>query len=196
MEERLVTAVIVVVGVPAVLVGYILLTERAPRAPSPSGARAGSGPGSGSRPALAVPGRLPHLPDDQHDRPVASRTSASKSFVGLDNYSWFFSERGHPRGAPQQRPVGRLPDRRRGRPRPAHRGPRRPGALRDGREVGRSSCRWRSASSRPAIIWRFMYQYRPPGIRADRDAQRGRRPRRARTRSLDPGTIALTTTSP
>ena len=68
MDPRLITAFVVVVGVPAVLFGYIYATEIVLRIV----------PGASARPgpavAVAVPGarvsvRLPGLPDDRDGHP-------------------------------------------------------------------------------------------------------------------------------
>ena len=93
--DRLITALIVVIGVPGVLVGYIALTERL--------LAARPGPLAGPPPAVALaragarlPRRLPGLPDDRHDRPELPRQVLGKNFVGLDNYIWFFGHRATP----------------------------------------------------------------------------------------------------
>ena len=88
MDPRLGTAVIVVLGVPAVLIGYIWL-------PSTSSvfsvrAAATSAPlvvaGAGAR----LPLRLPRLPDYRHACRSFQDRRGTK-FVGLDNYAWFFN---------------------------------------------------------------------------------------------------------
>ena len=89
----LITAAIVVIGVPAVLVGYILLTERLIQAlPRTS-------PGQRpavvlDRPGAGVPGRLPDLPDAQHDRPVVHGRTVEDSSSGSTTTSGSSGDRG------------------------------------------------------------------------------------------------------
>ena len=99
-------AIVVVVAVPIVLVGYILLVEAiarlAPRGP-PAGVPAVAVAGAGA----GVPRRVPRLPDDRDDRPELPRTGAVTTFVGLDNYQLVLQPAGHPHRAAEQRPLGR-----------------------------------------------------------------------------------------
>jgi alpha-glucoside transport system permease protein len=87
MDPRLGTALIVVVGVPAVLIGYIYLTELILRA-APEGARARIRPWLWLAPALAFlivfliyPTIITFIKSFQN--------KAGTAFVGLDNYAWF-----------------------------------------------------------------------------------------------------------
>ena len=128
MDRRLITAAIVVLGVPLVLVGYILLTERLLRF-LPEKRQGRIRPWLWIAPALAF--LVVFLIYPTINTIVLSLMDAtSKNFVGLDNYLWFFGDRTHARGAAQQRPVGDLHDRRRRRPGAAHRGPGRPRPIR------------------------------------------------------------------
>jgi len=87
MDSRLLTAVIVVVGVPAVLIGYIYLTEVLLRL-APVGARTRIRPWLWLAPALAFlvvflvyPTIITIIKSFQN--------RAGSAFVGLDNYAWF-----------------------------------------------------------------------------------------------------------
>ena len=108
MDPRLFTAVIVVVGVPAVLVGYIYATELGLRFAPDAGGTA-SGPGSGLRrrcSCSAVFLILPTIGDDRPQLPEQRR----QEFIGLDNYIWFFGSERRAHRPAQQRPLGGLPD--------------------------------------------------------------------------------------
>jgi alpha-glucoside transport system permease protein len=89
MDPRLVTAVIVVLGVPAVLVGYIWLTERVLGLLGQR-ARVGLRPWLWLAPALAflavflVYPTIGTLVRSFQDK-------AGTKFVGLDNFAWFFN---------------------------------------------------------------------------------------------------------
>jgi len=88
MTDKLITAAIVVVGVPAVLIGYIWLTEQVLRV-LPERRRPGIRPWLWLAPALAflalflvypMIGTIIHSLQD----------NSGKNFVGLDNFFWFF----------------------------------------------------------------------------------------------------------
>ena len=163
MDPRLFTAVVVVVGVPAVLVGYIYAVESLLRfAPEQLPGRIR--PWFWLAPALALLFVFLIYADDQHDRPELPEQAAGTEFVGLDNYIWFFStgERARSRFATALLWVVFL-TLLHGRARPAHRGARGPRPLRVGRQVRRSSCRWRSAWSRPASSGGSCTPTQPPG---------------------------------
>ena len=83
MTDKLVTAIIVVIAVPAVLVGYIWGTEQVLRLvpermkpPRPALALAAAG--------TRLPGLLPDLPDDRDGHPQPPGQVRGKKFVGLD----------------------------------------------------------------------------------------------------------------
>ena len=86
MDPRLMMAVIVVLGVPAVLVGYIVLTEKFLRV-FPSASSRVSGPGCGCAGLTSC--SCSWSPDDRDD-PWSFQDKAGGAFVGLDNYAWFF----------------------------------------------------------------------------------------------------------
>ncbi len=89
MDPRLVTAIIVVVGVPAVLVGYIVLTEQVLRA-LPQRARGRIRPWLWLFPTLAFLAVFLVYPTIGTF--VRSfQNAAGTTFVGLDNYAWFFN---------------------------------------------------------------------------------------------------------
>jgi alpha-glucoside transport system permease protein len=89
MDPRLVTAVIVVLGVPAVLIGYIWLTERALGLLGQR-ARAGLRPWLWLAPALAFLAVFLVYPTiGTLVRSFQDKTGTS--FVGLDNFAWFFN---------------------------------------------------------------------------------------------------------
>jgi alpha-glucoside transport system permease protein len=88
MDPRLVTALIVVVGVPAVLIGYIVLTEQILR-PIPDKRRGSIRPWLWLAPALAF--LIVFLVYPTIGTVIRSfQNSAGTAFVGLDNYLWFF----------------------------------------------------------------------------------------------------------
>ena len=89
MDPRLVTAIIVVVGVPAVLFGYIVLTEQILR-PIPDRRRGTLRPWLWLLPALlflAVFLIYPTIGTIIH----SFQNTAGTKFVGLDNYVYFFT---------------------------------------------------------------------------------------------------------
>lgn len=89
MDPRLVTAVIVVVGVPAILVGYIVLSEQVLRV-VPDRARRRIGPWLWLLPAFAFLGVFLVYPTI--GTVIRSlQNAAGTTFVGLDNYAWFFN---------------------------------------------------------------------------------------------------------
>jgi len=89
VDPRLVTAVVVVVGVPAVLVGYIWLTEQFLRL-SGQRARPRLRPWLWLAPALAFLAVFLVYPTiGTFVRSLQNK--AGTAFVGLDNYVWFFS---------------------------------------------------------------------------------------------------------
>jgi alpha-glucoside transport system permease protein len=90
--DQLVTAVIVVVGVPAALVGYILLTERLIQA-FPERRQGRIRPWFWIAPAIAF--LIVFLIYPTINTIVLSFLDASsRNFVGLDNYLWFFRDAG------------------------------------------------------------------------------------------------------
>jgi alpha-glucoside transport system permease protein len=89
MDSRLVTAIIVVVGVPAVLIGYIVLTEQILR-PIPDRRRATLRPWLWLLPALLfliVFLVYPTIGTIIH----SFQNTAGTKFVGLDNFVYFFT---------------------------------------------------------------------------------------------------------
>jgi alpha-glucoside transport system permease protein len=89
MDPRLVTAIIVVVGVPAVLIGYIVLTEQILR-PIPDRRRATLRPWLWLLPALlflVVFLVYPTIGTIIH----SFQNTAGTKFVGLDNFVYFFT---------------------------------------------------------------------------------------------------------
>src|SRR5262245_22993271 len=89
MDSRLFTAVVVVVGVPAVLVGYIYAVELGLRL-APARLRDGIRPWFWLLPALLLLFVFLILPT--LGTVVRSfQNNAGTEFVGLDNYLWFFS---------------------------------------------------------------------------------------------------------
>ncbi len=88
--EDLITAAIVVIGVPAVLIGYILLTERLIRA-FPEQRQGRMRPWFWIAPALAF--LIVFLIYPTLNTLVLSfQDRFSRTFVGLDNYAWFFGD--------------------------------------------------------------------------------------------------------
>ena len=59
--------------------------------PAPAARSRGSDRGSGSCPAILLLLVLPRLSDDRHDRPQLPGQARQRNFVGLANYSYFFS---------------------------------------------------------------------------------------------------------
>jgi alpha-glucoside transport system permease protein len=92
MEERLITAAIVVFGVPAALVGYILLTERLIAA-LPEQRQGRIRPWFWIAPALAFLIVFLIYPTI-NTLALSFQDKLSRSFVGLDNYIWFFGDAG------------------------------------------------------------------------------------------------------
>lgn len=92
MVDDLVTAAIVVIGVPAVLVGYILLTERLIQA-IPERRQGSIRPWFWIAPALAFLVVFLIYPT-LNTIVLSFMDGQSKSFVGLDNYLWFIRDRG------------------------------------------------------------------------------------------------------
>ena len=89
LDPRLVTAFTVVIGVPAVLIGYIILTEQILR-PIPDKRRGSIRPWLWLAPALAV--LIVFLVYPTIGTVVRSfQNSAGTAFVGLDNYVYFFT---------------------------------------------------------------------------------------------------------
>ena len=89
MDQRLVTAIIVVLGVPAVLIGYIWLTERLLE-------RIGQRARPRLRPWLWVAPALAFLIVFLVYPTIGSlirsfQNAAGTKFVGLDNFAWFFT---------------------------------------------------------------------------------------------------------
>lgn len=88
MADKLITAAIVVVGVPGVLIGYIWLTEQVLRI-MPERRRPTIRPWLWLAPALAFLAIFliyPMIGTAIH----SLQDNAGKVFVGLDNYAWFF----------------------------------------------------------------------------------------------------------
>ncbi len=92
MEERLITAAIVVFGVPAALVGYILLTERLIAA-LPERRQGRIRPWFWITPALAFLIVFLIYPTF-NTLALSFQDALGKNFVGLDNYAWFFGDSG------------------------------------------------------------------------------------------------------
>ena len=89
MDPRLVTAVIVLVGVPGRPHRLHLAHRAAPQAVCGSGSGHGSGRGSGWRP------RWPSSRCSSSTPPIGTiirsfQNKAGTSFIGLDNFAWFF----------------------------------------------------------------------------------------------------------
>ena len=161
MEERLVTAAIVLFGVPAALVGYILLTERVIAA-LPEGRQGRIRPWFWIAPALAF--LIVFLIYPTINTFVLSfQDKFSRNFVGLENYIWFLGDAGTLEALRNSvlwvvfmtigvvalgLLVAVLVDRVRYEP------------------VAKTAIFIPLAISfvAAAIIWQFMYQYRPPGV--------------------------------
>jgi len=89
MDDRIITALLVVIGVPAVLVGYILLTERLVGL-VPERRQAALRPWLWALPALLLVFAFLVLPTLA--TAVASFfNKTGKNFIGLDNYAYFFT---------------------------------------------------------------------------------------------------------
>lgn len=89
MDQQLITALIVVVGVPAVLIGYIILTEQVLRA-VPDRQRGRIRPWLWLAPALAF--LIVFLVYPTIGTIIRSfQNTAGSEFVGLDNYVYFFT---------------------------------------------------------------------------------------------------------
>jgi len=161
MEERLITAAIVVFGVPAALVGYVLLTERLIAA-LPERRQGRIRPWFWIAPALAFLVVFLIYPTI-NTFVLSFQDKVSKNFVGLDNYIWFFGDSGTLEALRNSvlwvvfmtagvvalgLLVAVLVDRVRYEP------------------VAKTAIFIPLAISfvAAAIIWQFMYQYRPPGI--------------------------------
>src|SRR6476661_9804506 len=89
MDSRIITALLVVVAVPAVLVGYILLTERIVAA-APERRQASLRPWLWAAPALLLLFAFLVLPT------IGTAVNSffnktGKNFIGLDNYIYFFT---------------------------------------------------------------------------------------------------------
>ena len=90
MDDQLITAAIVVIGVPAALVGYILLTERLIQV-FPERRQGRLRPWFWIAPALAF--LIVFLIYPTLNTFVLSfQDATSKNFVGLANYAWFFGD--------------------------------------------------------------------------------------------------------
>ncbi|HEV8490562.1 MAG TPA: sugar ABC transporter permease [Candidatus Limnocylindrales bacterium] len=160
MEDRLITAAIVLLGVPAALVGYILVTERLIQA-LPERRQGRLRPWFWIAPALAF--LIVFLIYPTINTLVLSfQDKFSRNFVGLDNYIWFFGDPGTLEALRNSvlwvvfmtggvvglgLLVAILVDRVRYEP------------------VAKTAIFVPLAISfvAAAIIWQFMYQYRPPG---------------------------------
>ncbi|HET9456886.1 MAG TPA: sugar ABC transporter permease [Candidatus Limnocylindrales bacterium] len=90
MDDQLVTAAIVVLGVPAALVGYILLTERLIQT-LPERRQGRIRPWFWIAPALAFLIVFLIYPTI-NTLALSFQDAASRNFVGLDNYVWFFGD--------------------------------------------------------------------------------------------------------
>jgi alpha-glucoside transport system permease protein len=91
MDPRLITAIIVVVGVPGVLVGYIWGTEQLLRI-FPERAKPRVRPWLWLAPAFAFLGLFLVYPTiGTIIRSFFSRFELNQKFIGLDNYVWFFT---------------------------------------------------------------------------------------------------------
>jgi alpha-glucoside transport system permease protein len=89
MDDRIITVLLVIIGVPAVLVGYILLTERIV-ALVPERRQASLRPWLWALPALLLVFAFLVLPT--LTTAVASFfNKTGKNFIGLDNYVYFFT---------------------------------------------------------------------------------------------------------
>jgi alpha-glucoside transport system permease protein len=90
MDDQLITAAIVVLGVPAALVGYILLTERLIQT-LPERRQGRIRPWFWIAPALAFLIVFLIYPTI-NTLALSFQDAASRNFVGLDNYVWFFGD--------------------------------------------------------------------------------------------------------
>ena len=89
MDDRLITALIVVIGVPAVLFGYIALTERLIQL-APERQQARIRPWVWLIPAIAFLAVFLIYPT-LYTFYLSLLDRASKEFVGIENYIYFFS---------------------------------------------------------------------------------------------------------
>lgn len=90
MDDQLITAAIVVIGVPAALVGYILLTERLIQV-FPEKRQGRLRPWFWIAPALAFLIVFLIYPT-LNTFALSFQDASSKNFVGLANYAWFFGD--------------------------------------------------------------------------------------------------------
>ena len=173
MDSRLVTAIEVVVGVPAVLVGYIWLTERlVTLRPAALAAAAPAVAVAGARRSRSSASSWSTRRYGTIIRSFAEQERAAAEVRRPRQLQVVLHQRRRARRPAQQRAVAGAADRVHGRHRAAHRGARRPGrATRPGRRAS-SSCRWRSAWSRPASSGSSCTTTRPPARAADRHAER------------------------
>ena len=145
-------------GVAAVLAAFFLLDYRAQRGrglPVP----ADRIPRPGHRPAAASAWSTRRFDTAYHRIPE----QRAASFVGLDNFVWVFTQPDGTRHPPQHHHLGAH---RADQSRRSSASPTRSSSTSPRREVlqGRSSsCRWRSRSSAPRIIWKFVYDVPPAG---------------------------------
>ena len=106
MDPRLGTAIVVVVGVPAVLIGYIWLTELLLRAFAGSASGQSSGPGCGWRRPSRSSGVFLVYPT-MGTIVRSFENKAGTSFIGLDNYACFFTNDDVAHRPPQQPHLAR-----------------------------------------------------------------------------------------
>ena len=135
MEQRIITAAIVLFGVPAAPHRLHPARREAARRSCPRSGRAGSGRGSGSRRrwrSLSSSSIYPTI----NTIVLSFMDKFSKNFVGLDNYLWFFGDPGTLEALRNSVLWVVFMTARRRRPRAAHRGPRRSRPLRAGRQDG------------------------------------------------------------
>ena len=187
--NRLVAAILVVIAVPLVLVGYILLDRGDPAARCRDGSAPGLRPWLWLAPALAFLGVFLVYPT------IATiirsfMNQKGDQFIGLDNYGWFFSQTDTLIAIRNNAVWVILLPRPGGRPRAAHRRPGRPGPLRGRRQVHRVPADGHQLRRRRRDL--AVHVRAPAG---GRDAQRGDLGRRRRTRRLAPGPTAGTTSS-
>ena len=161
MDTRLVVAILIVVGLPALLIGYILLIEAVLRL-LPGRWQNRLRPWLWIAPALSFLGFFLVYPTINTVL-LSLQDKFSKTFVGLANYQYFFSNPDTLVVAPQQRHLDRAADGPRGRAWACSSRCSSTGCATSRRPSRSSSCRWRSASSGPGIIWRFVYDYAPRG---------------------------------
>ena len=97
MDPRLGTAIVVVVGVPAVLIGYIYAHRAGCSRFAPDRLAAAIRPWLWLAAGACCSWRVPRLPDDPDDHPQLPGQGSGTAFVGLDNYAWFFTNVETPR---------------------------------------------------------------------------------------------------